>query len=72
MMAMISESEVDYIRGAVSDAVFSAIPNMAINSRIASGAGAGFIFDCISEEGVNKVGLALVAAEVGLKDQTAG
>ncbi len=71
-MAMISESEVDCIRGADGDAVFSAIPNTAITTRMVSGAGAGFIFDCISEESVNKVGVALAAAEVGLRDDTAG
>ncbi len=72
MMAMISESAVDCIRGAAVGTDYSAIPNMAITSRIVSGVGAGFIFDCIPEQSVNKIAVALVAAEVGLRDETAG
>ena len=68
---MLPESEVDCIKEAVGETVLGVVLEMEITTSMASSPAGGFIFDCVSEENTTRVGVALVAAEAGLSDETA-
>ena len=59
IMDMLSEDEVDCIKGRVGEAIFTSILDMTITASMANSPAASFIFDCVSEESAAKIGEAL-------------
>ena len=59
IMDMLSEDEVDCIKGRVGEAMFTSILDMTITASMANSPAASFIFDCVSEESAAKIGEAL-------------
>ena len=59
IMDMLSEDEVDCIKGRVGEAIFTSVLDMTITASMANSPAASFIFDCVSEESAAKIGEAL-------------
>ena len=59
IMDMLSEDEVDCIKGRVGEALFTSILDTTITASMANSPAASLIFDCVSEESAAKIGEAL-------------
>ena len=68
---MLSGGETDCIKNSFGEGVFNRMAELTITSRLANDPNVRFIFDCITQESVNRIGLALITVEAGLSEETA-
>ena len=71
VMAMLTEEERGCIRDQFGEELLGRIGGLTVTSRLANDPSTRFIFECINQESVNRIGLALITVEAGLSVDTA-
>ncbi len=71
VMAMLTEEERGCIRDQFGEELLGRIGGLTVTSRLANDPNTRFIFECIKQESVNRIGLALITVEAGLSVETA-
>ena len=71
VMAMLTEEERGCIRDQFGEELLGRIGELTVTSRLANDPSTRFIFECINQESVNRIGLALITVEAGLSVETA-
>ena len=68
---MLTDDEVSCMLEAFGEGLLDRIKDLRITSRLASDPNSRFIFDCIGQVSINRIGLALITVEAGLSEETA-
>ncbi len=70
VMAMLTEEETGCIKEKFGEDLYNRIVELRITSRLANDTTSRFLFECITQESINRVGLALIRAEADLSEET--
>ena len=68
---MLTTDETDCIKQTFGVDLYNAVLELNITSRLASHPGTSFLLACVTQENINRVGLALIAAETQLSTESA-
>ena len=68
---MLTQEEVRCMQDTFGEALLEQIKDLRITSQVASDPDSRFLFQCITPESINRVGLALIRADAPLSEETA-
>ena len=71
VLAMLTQEEVRCMQDTFGEALLEQIKDLRITSQVASDPDSRFLFQCITPESINRVGLALIRADAPLSEETA-
>ena len=71
VLAMLTAEERDCMRERFGEELLGRIGELRITSRLANDPDSRFLFECITQESINSIGLALIAADAPISDETA-
>ena len=70
VLAMFSEEEVSCIKEQFGDDIVDQIGDLRITSRLANSPSSRFLFECITQESINRIGLELIRIEADVSEET--
>ena len=71
VISMLTDEEVSCMRDTFGEELLSRIKDLRITTRLATDPDSRFIFECINQVSINRIGLALMTVEAGLSEDTA-